>query len=150
YQLEILPAIVQPQDDELLSSWIFRLAEINATKVHTFCKRYFPLQQVWNRDIDRLGPRAMLHTLSKITTIDYPRLLKSTFSDYEGFLFKELNSNGNSKWIMPLGIYHRTRKRFGLQFCPQCLIKDGNRPYFRKSWRLSLSIVCPVCRLKLY
>jgi hypothetical protein len=148
--LSILPAIVQPRKDELLSSFLYRLAEVNVAKTHTFCKRYFPDQAVWNRDIDKLAPHDMLQTLSEITNQPYENIYKTTLRYYEGLLFDHLNSHGNSKWILPIGIYHRTRRRFGLQFCPQCFIKDSKHPYFRKAWRLSLSVLCCDCGIRLY
>lgn len=136
--------------DELLSSYLYRLSDVNVSKVHTFCKKYFTDQQVWNRDIDRSAPRSMLTKLSKITEVEYEIIFKTTLREYDGSLFESLNINGNNKWIMPLGIYHRKRKRFGIQFCPNCLIKDEAHPYFRKIWRLSLSVVCVRCGINLY
>jgi TniQ len=42
---------------------------------------------------------------------------------------------------MPVGVYHRTRRRFGLQYCPDCLAEDGE-PYYRRRWRLAFMTVC--------
>ncbi|WP_196295216.1 TniQ family protein [Hymenobacter ruricola] len=47
--------------------------------------------------------------------------------------------------ILPLGIYHRTRRYYGLLFCPQCLRGDGNAPYFRTYWRLFVMYACTRC-----
>ncbi len=92
----------------------------------------------------------MLQLLSEKSGVSLDEVKATTLKSYEGYLFERLNSFGNSKWIMPLGIFHRTRKNFGLQFCPCCFIKDGANPYFRKSWRLSLSVACSRCKLILY
>jgi hypothetical protein len=51
---------------------------------------------------------------------------------------------------LPLGIYHRTRRRYGLLFCPSCLQRDGPAPYFRKTWRLALSFACTTCGIALH
>lgn len=142
--------MVHPLKDELLSSWLYRLAEINATKLHTFSKRYFPKHPVWNRDIDKSASPELLKELARITTIPSRDVFATVLPSYEGQLLEHINSNGNSKWVLPLGIYHRLRKRFGLQFCPRCLIKDGLRPYFRKYWRLSIFVSCPICGLRLH
>lgn len=42
---------------------------------------------------------------------------------------------------MPIGVYHRTRNQFGLQFCPLCLDED-KEPYFRRRWRLAFIVSC--------
>ena len=42
---------------------------------------------------------------------------------------------------MPVGVYHRTRKQFGLQYCPLCLAED-DEPYFRRKWRLAFIVSC--------
>ncbi len=139
-----------PFESELLSSWLYRLARVNVSKVHTFCRKYFPDQPVWNRDIDKLAPTRLLKQLSKKSGVPFKTVFATSLRSFEGKLFEKLNSHGNSKWIMPLGIYHRVRRKFGLQFCPSCLSRDGVHPYFRKYWRLSLYVVCPRCGVFLY
>ncbi len=42
---------------------------------------------------------------------------------------------------MPIGVYHRTHKQFGLQYCPRCFTEDED-PYYRCKWRLALIVVC--------
>jgi hypothetical protein len=42
---------------------------------------------------------------------------------------------------MPVGVYHRVRTQYGLQFCPRCLAED-KEPYFRRRWRLAFVTVC--------
>lgn len=42
-------------------------------------------------------------------------------------------------WINTLGIYHRSRKRHGMQYCPGCLAEAG---FYKKAWRLSFVTVC--------
>lgn len=139
------PAFVRPRKDELLSSWLVRLAHNHNTKVYTFCKLTWPNQAFWNRDIDRMAPLNILETLSLKTDTSLERAINSTIPSLNGKLFLKHNPNGNSKWIMPLGIFHRKRRDLGLMFCPSCLNKDGDTPYFRKQWRLAISFVCPEC-----
>ena len=59
----------------------------------------------------------------------------------EGILFEQLVLTGRTRWILPLGIWHRVHLRFGLQFCPDCLA-DGKQPYFRRIWRLACVTCC--------
>lgn len=140
-----LPCCINPKEDELLSSWIVRLAHRHFLKVQTFTHLLFPDVSFWNRDIDKLLPEAVIEKLGRLTLAAKPEIENTGLRSYEGSLYLSHNSNGNTKWITPLGVYHRTRKNFGLMFCPECLRKDGEDPYFRKKWRLSLSVVCVEC-----
>lgn len=77
------------------------------------------------------------------------RSYKTTLASYEGVLFKRASFQGNSFWLLALGIYHRTHTRYGIQFCPSCFQKDGARPYYRRWWRLALAVGCPDCGCQL-
>lgn len=128
--------------DELLSCWIVRTAHANRIKLQTFTTLGFGRDAtLWNRDIDRSASDALLQELSAQTGSSVVELRGGMLSGYEGTLFERHNANGNSNWILPLGIYHRTRKGFGVQFCPLCLFFD-TVPYYRRSWRLSFCTVC--------
>lgn len=148
-EVRLWPMFVYPKKEELLSSWLVRLSRQHGLKVQTFTALTFPGISVWNRDIDKMAPDKMLKVLSEKTLSTTREALQTTLRDYEGRLYLKHNSNGNNKWILPLGVYHRTRRNFGLLFCPQCLKADGNNPYFRKTWRLSFSIICPDCKIYL-
>lgn len=138
----MLPAHPHPKCDELLSSWITRVAHHNQFKVHSFCVLYYGKNRnVWNRDIDKLGPDWLVEGMASLTGTPIPTARSTTLRSYESIVFERLNPNGNTKWIMPLGIYHRTHRRFGLQYCPICLAMD-EEPYFRKQWRLAFYTVC--------
>ncbi len=65
----------------------------------------------------------------------------TTFKSYIGVLFEEINPKATNKWINHIGIYHRTRTRPGLQWCPLCLRTD-EVPYYRRRWRLGISSTC--------
>lgn len=143
----VLPCTIGPKKDELLSSWLVRLSYRHQLKVHTFGQLVFPKINIWNRDIDKLAPDTILKTLSEKTFTDRGAIDETTLKSYEGRLYRSHNSYGNTRWLLPLGIYHRTRKNYGLLFCAGCLKKDSDTPYFRKQWRLSFSVVCPDCGL---
>ncbi|NOW94766.1 putative RNA-binding Zn-ribbon protein involved in translation (DUF1610 family) [Mucilaginibacter sp. SG564] len=141
------PAYEDPRPDELFSSWLTRIAHLHGLKVETFCKIYWKNLTFWNRDIDRFyydKVSAVFLANSRIT----PDKLRNTFlSSYEGKLFELATYKTNQNWIIPLGIYHRTRSGYGQMYCPRCLYNDEqiSKPYFRKSWRLSLSFACVDC-----
>lgn len=135
-----------PFPDELLSSWLGRIAKTNGTSAHSFCKLVWPEIQVWTRDIDTLSPIEILQQLSRQTSTPFKSVKATTFREYEGVLFDSVNTKGPTRWINHIGIYHRARKRPGLQWCPICL-KEDSVPYFRKCWRLSLSTCCQIHKI---
>jgi hypothetical protein len=128
--------------DELLSSWLVRLAHGFGLKVQTFSNLLFGCNyQVWNRDIDRFAPDWLVEQLSSHTGTPKVRSYNSTLRSYEGILFDCYKASGALPWIQSLKIYHRKRNGFGVQFCGACL-KEDTRPYFRKRWRLAFNTIC--------
>jgi len=82
-----------------------------------------------------------LYDVAARTATPKRRAFQTTLRAYEGYVFEKLNVQGISKWIRPLGIYHRTRKLSGLRWCPACLETD-EVPYFRRAWRMSFTSTC--------
>lgn len=138
----LLPVHLKPLPDELLSSWLIRLAHAHGQKTQSFCANLFGRDKtVWNRDIDKLAPTWLLESLADATATSIEAVNRTTLRAYEGVLYEHLQPNGNTRWILPLGIYHRMHRHLGLLYCPGCLAEDHS-PYFRRSWRLACSIVC--------
>ncbi|MDW7646484.1 MAG: TniQ family protein [Desulfuromonadales bacterium] len=135
------PIHLKPQPDELLSSWLVRLARAHHIRLHSFCDIAWPKKQIWNRDIDKSVDSEILETLSSRTATPIKRVRETTLWKYEGWLYEKHNPLGNTHLILPIGVFHRTHKRFGLQFCPLCLAEDLD-PFFRCRWRLSIVTVC--------
>jgi hypothetical protein len=134
------PGHPKPLNDELLSSWLVRICAANFQKLHTFSRATWPELEIWTRDIDRSVPSEVLQTIADRTATSLIRVNETTLGEYTGRLFEAHSGKGNSTWLLPLGVYHRTHKRFGIQFCPQCLAEDV--PYYRRSWRLAFVTVC--------
>ncbi len=144
------PIRYKPLPDELLSSWLVRLAHGHGLKVQTFCNLIFGNRlQVWNRDIDRLAPPWLVDALALHTGTPIATAYSTTLKVYDGILFHNPRPSGHLNWILSLKIYHRVREGFGQQFCPRCLAGDAT-PYFRKAWRLCLSTTCPWHRCMLH
>jgi ribosomal protein L32 len=136
------PIHSKPLPDELLSSWIVRLAHGHGLKVQTFCNLFCGNRfQVWNRDIDRLAAPWFLEKLRERTGTAPDIAWKTTLRAYEGVLFGKMRVAGQLPWILTLKTYHRTRAAFGMQFCPACLAED-HTPYFRRRWRAAFYTVC--------
>jgi hypothetical protein len=136
------PIHLKPFQDELLSSWLVRLAHGHGLKLQTFCALVFGRDKsMWNRDIDKLAPVWLIAKLVECTGAPLQAVVDTTLKSYEGVLYEHHQPNGNTKWILPLGVYHRTHHDFGLQFCQQCLAEDAE-PYYRKQWRLAFYTEC--------
>lgn len=138
---ELWPVHPKPKGDELLSSWLSRLAMGHGQKLHTFCSMMWPGMAIWNRDVDKSATAEMVLTLAKRTATSFEAARACTLAAYEGSLYERHNRFGPNPWIMPVGVYHRTRRRFGLMYCRRCLSEDAE-PYYRRRWRLAFMAVC--------
>lgn len=139
--LALLPVRPPPLADELLSSWLVRLAEANALKLHPFGTRALSGHALWNRDIDRSAPDALLAVLAARTGVSFERARATRLAAYAGVLAPIVSARGPTRWVLAAGVYHRTRRRYGLQACPSCLADDAV-PYFRRAWRLACVTAC--------
>ncbi|WP_181880958.1 TniQ family protein [Crenobacter cavernae] len=144
-----LPLHLKPRDDELLSSWLVRLAHAHQLKVESLCTMLFGQgSPIWNRDIDRLAPDGVLARLSLATGAPVEQTRRTTLVDLEGWLSETIASHGHSHWIVPLGVFHRNRRHPGLMYCPACLTEESDR-YYRRLWRIAWASVCVKHRCEL-
>lgn len=136
------PAHPKPLPDELLSSWLVRIARANGLKLQTFCVQVFGKErQLWNRDIDRLAPAWLLRSMSEHTGTPLQHVANTTLLRYQGTLYDRWRSTGQLRWILCAGMYHRKRRAFGTLYCPRCLAEDAE-PYFRTRWRVAVLCHC--------
>lgn len=134
------PVHLKPREDELLSSWLMRLTRAYNSVPHSFTRLLWPGLSIWNRDLDRLAPSALIRDLAQHTGVSVQRAYGTTLKAYEGVVFEHLVTNSVAQWILPLQIWHRLHLRHGQQYCPRCLAED--EPYFRRRWRLSFVTGC--------
>lgn len=139
----MLPIHPQPLPGEILSSWMVRLAFSNGFPLHTFYAGLLGHKEaLWNLDIDRHPSEQLLDLLNHYTQQPVRTLRSMTLRSFEGTLFSELVKYGDTQWLLPLGVFHRDRKRAGMQYCPSCVRIDPT-PYYRLSWRIALVVICP-------
>lgn len=144
------PIHPKPFNDELLSSWLVRIAHGHGLKVQSFCNlAYGNEYQIWNRDIDRLAPKWLIEDICTHTGTTLDAGMATTLRGYEGLLFPTFHATGLIRWVLPLQLYHRKHLGNGLQFCPGCLAMD-KEPYFRRRWRVAANVVCPKHNCQLY
>lgn len=132
----------KPQEDELFSSWLVRLASGLALRLQTFTTQVLGLHAgYWTGDVDRQLPLQVVHRLSQGTAVSGERIVAMGLSGYEGRLWENYRSLGPMAWLTPIGRNGRHRLRHGQQYCRLCLEEDDH-PYFRRKWRLAFNVVC--------
>lgn len=117
------------------------MAQGNCGRVHPFCHTVWPSVQIWTRDIDTYAPVEVIEGMAAMTGVSYEAAINTTMRRFEGLLYEKVNTAGQTSEINQVGVYHRTRKLPGLQWCPACLREDKS-PYFRQHWRLALFSTC--------
>lgn len=146
---DILLVRPKPLPDELLTSWLVRLAWSNGQRLGRFWMKRLGGQRIlWHMDPDRGFFTPLIQVLADKTNISFERAIDTTFRTYEGKIFESFQKLGMINWILPIRRNITTWANHGQQYCPQCLITDEN-PYFRRRWRLSFSVVCPEHRILL-
>jgi hypothetical protein len=133
----------RPQEDELLSSWLTRIAYEHNTNPPTFINLYLPEWEgvLCDRDIDISADDKLLKILTFKSGFNYKTLYNLTLKSYEGYLFEHITPKSRNFFIQPIGNRYIINRKYGLRYCPLCL-KNGKFPYFRKKWRLSFSTAC--------
>jgi hypothetical protein len=132
----------KPQEDELLSSWLVRLAWGSAIKLQHLCVHVLGQSPGFlSADIDRNPQEALLAQLCESTGTPLARGLQIGLASLEGRLWCSFHSRGPVPWLIPNYRDGRRRLKHGLQYCPQCLAED-DQPYFRRKWRLAFNVVC--------
>lgn len=138
-----LRLVEAPGQDELLTSYLVRTANLHGLNAYRFFSYHFPSVAIWNRDFDRTVSDDVLGRLAELYGFRSEILVGMTLRPYvqniSGF---GLGSKGWStqSWVNAVGVYHRIREQHGLQFCPACL---RDEPFFKRFWRLSFVVACP-------
>lgn len=147
---KLWPIHLKPKEDELLTSWLARIAQAHGTSYHHFCflTLFSNLPSIkygeWEGDLDRFASEHLLMLLSEKTATPIDKIRKTMISSYEGILFEEHTLATYLPWVIPNGANRRKNQgneRIGLQFCPYCLSEDLV-PYFRRSWKLAIVTMC--------
>ena len=124
------PVKVFPARDELLSSWLHRLAFAHGLSPHHLGEILGVGSGAWSTRLDLDLPEFLLNLLHRQTGVGRDRIAGATI--------------GAETW-RPLVLPARRNKRKGqaswLQFCPLCLVEDET-PYFRRAWRRASVMTC--------
>lgn len=138
----MLPMHPQPFAGRAVFVLVGAACVLNYFPLHSFYSGLLGFKgHIWNRDIDRHLPDQLLTLLFQATGQPRQVLQGMSLARYEGTFYEGLTSHGSIAWLLPLGIFHRTHKLAGLQYCPLCLREDP-LPFYRQSWRVALAVVC--------
>lgn len=138
--MKLLPIHPQPKEGEILTSWMVRLSLENRFHLHTFYAKLLNYKkQIWTRDVDRSATLELIQLLSACSSCPVSRIEATTLRHYNGLMYENVRTNGITKWVVPLGVYHRLH-RIGMQCCPVCLQDES--PYYCLKWRTSFFTVC--------
>jgi len=136
----LLPYRPKPKPDELLSSWLIRLANGYRMELSEFLDMLCLTSHIHACDVDRLAPEILLIRLSELTgtTIEAARrtLLQSRF----GILRTDrLHIQSVAwPWQIPIGHSRHHGRTCGFQICPRCLAEGET--YFR--WQSQVALFC--------
>lgn len=124
------PVSVDPLPDELLSSWLHRLAHANGIAPRSFAGVLGFDERMWSPRLDLRLPRHVAGLLADQTRVPQEVVRAMTMT---GCAMAAL--------LLPLrDSAHRNRSTW-MQYCPQCLATD-DAPYFRRQWRLASRVSC--------
>ncbi|PWI49829.1 hypothetical protein B5K03_34450 [Rhizobium phaseoli] len=124
------PVTVTPKPDELLSSWLHRLAYANGVPARAFARVLGLTPGMWSARLDLKLSITLAHQLRQYADITSEQLTAMTLPDG---IPRQL--------FLPLQKLHRRSGSTWLQFCPRCLATD-EYPYFRREWRLATRLTC--------
>ena len=124
------PVSVDPLPDELLSSWLHRLALANGIAPRSFAGALGFDERMWSPRLDLCLPRHVAKLLADQTGL--------AIEDISGMT---TSGGAMAPLLLPLrDSAHRNRSTW-MQYCPQCLAAD-DAPYFRREWRLASRVSC--------
>lgn len=149
----------KPQEDELLSSWLVRIALAHDTLPWSFYNMHFPEYHniIFARDVDVWAPEDFLQKLAWKSGYSYEQIFNLTLKSYIGTQLPIFNPSGYNKFFSYIKRRGGINRLFGQKYCSNCL-KEDNTPYFKKQWRLKsitecekhnvqLKDKCPKCKI---
>ncbi|MFZ6871907.1 TniQ family protein [Undibacterium sp. Di27W] len=138
----VWPVRVHPLEDELLSSYLSRVALSHGMSLDDLILymkelKRFPV----GLDIDRAPNQSFIKYLSDKTGSGQNVIESMTLKKYEGIVFESLPRLGWGNLLLPAPSNSKRKIKTGLPFCPECF-KTDKIPYFRLYWRLAFYSIC--------
>lgn len=141
---QIWPGYLPPFKDEVLSSWLSRIAVAHYTRPHIFAMQYCGMtRSLSGQDIDMHPPEMLIRQILERTPLSATEVEKMLLRSYESSFSEKAFDSTFDIGILKIEKLHKKGYRHGQLFCPDCIVKEPK--YLRKHWRLSTSIVCLSC-----
>ncbi|MDD5299341.1 MAG: TniQ family protein [Gallionella sp.] len=139
----------KPKEDELLSSWLIRIASECGMSATKFCSEVLYIKKPNLRVADRSPDDLLLQGLSEGTGVPVERIRETSLLAEEGYVFSQ-SGKGISRWIIPAITVNTKINDYtaGMAYCPECLRTDKT-PYYRKNWRYAYYAICTKHRIPL-
>ena len=134
------PYFCKPFEDEVFTSWFFRVAKGNLTNTNTFSRIILNNRTLFNTDCDLRLPDRTLRILDEELGVDRDLLYASTISSLIGNYLTDLKDNGHDREVLNAKTRYERRNNYGQQYCPICLGEDV--AYYKKIWRLTAITTC--------
>lgn len=133
--------IPKPLKDELLTSWLTRMAIEHRRTLPEFFSLFIRHDgsSTTRTDVDFLYDEKLLNSLVEKSPFSRNQILKMSLRSEEGHLYVCKDCLYAPKQIRKL---LDKRTHYGLRYCPYCLTED-KIPYFRKKWRYTFYNTCP-------
>ncbi|HEY3326136.1 MAG TPA: TniQ family protein [Novimethylophilus sp.] len=141
--MSLWPIHPKPYPDELLSSWLMRIAIQFRFNLNSLCRQLLESNHAAPREIDRVYSDTLIKRLAEGTGQPQEIVREATLVEDEGYVYLNRH-HGMNHWIFPTTTFEKMAHH-GLAYCPECLAADAE-PYYRKSWRYAFNPVCPVHR----
>jgi len=136
------PFPIRPRTDELLTSWLVRVANAHAHPPTLFTSFHLPSAATWNRDLDRTCSDDLAERIGAAGGLDPSEVIAMTLRPWLPRLTQGFRPDrGILPLILAAGIRHRTRTLHALQYCPACIADEPTS--FRRQWRLAFVVACP-------
>lgn len=124
-----------PIDGESLSSYRQRLWQCNAHDIYLLASG-----ENRRNDPDATFKLDILQDIASQSGLSIDDVAK--LSLWEHPLLVAQHRNANPAWLVPLD-YGSSESYSASAYCPVCLV-DGQTPHFKKIWRLSPTVACPI------
>jgi hypothetical protein len=129
--------------DELLTSWIVRMALAHGCSPAALTAIAWPDFRAWASDLDRSVAENRLAALSKLSGVPCASLQSATLGRAMSSIVRQPDRlpRGNWPWLTVLGC-RGGHHSGGLQCCPDCIAQDNSR--YCVQWRLAWHTCCPI------
>jgi len=141
---KILPFASKPLPNEILSSWLVRIAKNHFLEPRKFTSVFFKDKYFWTLDVDKSISGSYLDKLVQSTSVSDMDINYLTLKSFIPYLDVKFSTDQSRTWFNRI---QRTKGRissFSYLYCPNCLRTDPE-PYLRKEWRIYLSTTCFKC-----